>query len=89
MIKFTTWTIVIFETTLRPFLSTGKLQFSRDAMKFFFSDPFRFGADFLNVHGAVIPRVTSNAAFHNIFWSVTLHEADVSLFKVFYRRKNP
>ena len=32
----------------------------------------RFGADFTNVHGAVIPRVTSNAAFHNIFWSVTL-----------------
>jgi hypothetical protein len=23
----------------------------------------------------VIPRVTSNAAFHNIFWSVTLDEA--------------
>jgi len=39
---------------------------------------FRFGADFLNMHGAVIPRVTSNAAFHNIFWSVTLHQADVS-----------
>ena len=39
---------------------------------------FRFGADFLNIHGAVIPRVTSNAAFHNIFWSVTLHQADVS-----------
>ena len=32
----------------------------------------RFGADFTNVYGAVIPRVTSNAAFHNIFWSVTL-----------------
>ena len=41
---------------------------------------FRFGADFLNVHGAVIPRVTCNAAFHNIFWSVTLHGADVSFY---------
>ena len=41
---------------------------------------YRFGADFLNIHGAVIPRVTCNAAFHNIFWSVTLHEADVSTF---------
>ena len=29
---------------------------------------------------AVIPRVTSNAAFHNIFWSVTLHEADVRIY---------
>ena len=32
----------------------------------------RFGADFTNMYEAVIPRVTSNAAFHNIFWSVTL-----------------
>jgi hypothetical protein len=35
----------------------------------------RFGSDFVNSFGAVIPRVTSNAAFHNIFWSVTLDEA--------------
>ena len=50
---------------------------------FFFNLYFcRFGADFLNVHGAVIPRVTSNAAFHNIFWSVTLHESEVSLLYV-------
>lgn len=40
----------------------------------------RFGADFLNVHGAVIPRVTCNAAFHNIFWSVTLHGADGAIY---------
>lgn len=40
----------------------------------------RFGADFLNVHGAVIPRVTSNAAFHNIFWSVTLSDAEGAIY---------
>jgi len=35
----------------------------------------RFGADFTNVFGAVIPRITSNAAFHNIFWSITLDDS--------------
>ena len=36
---------------------------------------FRFGADFTNAFGAVIPRITSNAAFHNIFWSITIDDS--------------
>ena len=44
----------------------------------------RFGADFTNVYEAVIPRVTSNAAFHNIFWSVTLDPIHGKVKVMFY-----